>query len=378
MTSMIQALASFAPVHLSCVSPELPSSTRRWASQYGLSITVHKPVRKSGLGLWTQRIRTILAMDNLAIEPHLLASFSADIESYNPAILWLETPYLIRYALALKGSRRLLVDYWGTSQGQKRDYEYAHGLRKAWEYIRWLTFAGSERKYAPLLDDIVTVHDLDAQHFGGLAPDTRIHAVASGILDMPDSAWLGQQREDPDLLIITGDLSYRPNVDAAVYFAKEVFPAIVRNHPSARLRIVGKKPCEAVTQLRKAGSVEVKGYVPSLSGEIAESAVYVLPMRLGSGYRSKLFDVFPLAKPIVTTTTGAEGMPLIDRENCIVADTAESLAQSCVRLLKDAEERKRLGHACRRLATEVYTQANVKKHLRAVIAAKDPAHRYGT
>jgi glycosyltransferase involved in cell wall biosynthesis len=84
-------------------------------------------------------------------------------------------------------------------------------------------------------------------------------------------------------------------------------------------------------------------------------------MRLGSGIRSKLFDVFPLGMAIVSTTVGAEGLELCHEKNCLIADSEQSFAEACIRLLKNEKERKRLGNALRRLAVETYSQDHVTR-----------------
>ena len=91
-------------------------------------------------------------------------------------------------------------------------------------------------------------------------------------------------------------------------------------------------------------------------------------MRLGSGFRTKLLEVFPLGKPIVTTAIGAEGLELIHNENCLIADDPESFAQACIHLLQDADEAQRLGRNTKRLATEVYAQEKITQLVKTVIS----------
>ena len=162
-------------------------------------------------------------------------------------------------------------------------------------------------------------------------------------------------------MIFTGDLSYRPNVDAAVFFADRILTGIREELPGAVFRVVGRNPSPSVLALKQQPGIDIVGFVPDLAAEVMRSTIYVLPMRLGSGIRSKLFDVFPLAKGIVTTTIGAEGLELIHDRNCLIADEATDFARSCIRLLSDDEKRKKLGNEAGRLASEVYTQENIDK-----------------
>jgi glycosyltransferase involved in cell wall biosynthesis len=121
--------------------------------------------------------------------------------------------------------------------------------------------------------------------------------------------------------------------------------------------------------------------VPELADVIAQADLYVLPMRLGSGIRSKLWEVFPLGVPIVTTSIGAEGLALIHNDNCLVADTAIEFARACIQLLGSPQERRRLGRNAHRLADETYSKHAVRQRVQELLgwllAAPWPAETRG-
>jgi glycosyltransferase involved in cell wall biosynthesis len=173
--------------------------------------------------------------------------------------------------------------------------------------------------------------------------------------------------EDPRVMIFTGDMSFTPNVDAVLWFTKEVLPLVLQKLPDAKLKIVGRDPVPTIKRLNHHGSIEVQGYVPDLTDAIAGSGLYILPMRLGAGFRSKLLDVFPLRKAIVSTSIGAEGLELYHDVNCIIADSAQDFAEGCIRLLKNENERHRLGRAVGSLATETYSQENITRLVRKTV-----------
>jgi glycosyltransferase involved in cell wall biosynthesis len=163
-------------------------------------------------------------------------------------------------------------------------------------------------------------------------------------------------------------MSFSPNVDAVVNFVQAILPKIQALHPNVRLMVAGRNPSQEILAFSKSPNIEVTGQVPDLSEEISKAAVYILPMRLGSGFRTKLLDVFPLGKPIVTTAIGAEGLELIHNENCLIADDPESFAQACIHLLQDINKSQRLGRNSKRLATEVYTQAKITQLVNTVLS----------
>jgi glycosyltransferase involved in cell wall biosynthesis len=131
--------------------------------------------------------------------------------------------------------------------------------------------------------------------------------------------------------------------------------------------------------LSKVPGVEVTGAVPDLSAVISTADLYVLPMRLGSGIRSKLYEVFPLGVPIVTTSIGAEGLALLHDENCLIADSAAEFADACIRLLNSDAERRRLGHAMRETAMANYSQEAVSRRVQSIVeeALKNATWRRG-
>lgn len=353
--SLLRSMARCANVEMVCMSYELPSETAAWARGLGIEISILQPKPPRLLGKWIRWIASLYTMCNLEYDVTVLERIRGKYDKIRPDILWLETPYLIRYAVTVAKGIPLVVDYWGTSEGAEREFRHAAGARKLWHWARWMTAFGGERTYAPQVTDIVTVSEGDAAHFRKLAPLCRVHSVPMGVEFAAHSSGEMPQ-EDPLLMMMTGDLSYKPNVDAAAYFAGTILPLIRQQVPGAKVLFAGSHPCSEVLDLGKLDGVLVKGFVPDLGVLIAGAAVYVLPMRLGSGIRTKLFDVFPVARPIVTTTIGAEGLALVDGANCRMADSPELFVSACVHLLRNEAERRRFGSAAQQLIRTVYSQ----------------------
>ena len=369
MASLVRALAETAQVHVACTAPEIPETTTAWASDLGLSIESLNPPRIPRSQLWARRVAMVLTASSLAHRRKLQPWFDQVYRRHRPDLVWLETPYLLRYALPWKAEVPLLVDYWGTSDGARRAFLNSRGPYRLWSWLRWRAARGGEVRFAPRVPEIVCVSRLDGSYFEEIAPRSRIWPIPNGILDQaePDPAAL--PTEQGGKMVLTGDLSYEPNIDAALHFATEVLPLVRAEMPEAEIHLVGRDPAPPVVALVREPGVRVVGEVPDLSEAIARAALYVLPMRLGSGIRSKLFDVFPLGKAIVTTSVGAEGLELHHGENCLIADSPGDFAGACLGLLRDEMERKRLGDAVRRLATHTYSQANVARLIREAVDA---------
>lgn len=139
-------------------------------------------------------------------------------------------------------------------------------------------------------------------------------------------------------------LSWAPNVDAAVWFARQVWPTVVQERPDARLLLVGRNPALAVQAL--AGpTVEVTGTVEDLTPWYGRSMVAVAPLLAGGGSRLKIMEALAHARPVVSTTVGVEGLEDLIGRGVVVADDPAAMAAEVLRLLADDATRARLGEA---------------------------------
>jgi O-antigen biosynthesis protein len=138
----------------------------------------------------------------------------------------------------------------------------------------------------------------------------------------------------PDSLVFVGGFRFDPNVDAMMYFCREVMPLIWRQVPTATLRIVGDSPPDAVRDLAS-DRIEVTGRVPDVLPYLRSSCVSIAPLRYGGGMKGKIGEAMAAGLPVVTTPAGIEGFGLTPGENVLVADTPEGLSSAIVDLLKD-------------------------------------------
>ncbi len=365
--SIIRGLSKYADVHVACVAPCLPDSTVKWARETGVAISVMEDSPAGLLRRSWDRGKMIATWCNLRHRGRERSFFAVLLSTFNPDLVWLETPYLLRYALRWQDRVPLIVDYWGTSEGHERLFRTSRGFRRTVKWLQWDVARRTEERFARRLHHIVTVSELDGRYFRSISPHADVWAVPIGAPTVSNPGVSSLREAETPSMIFTGDLSYVPNVDAAVYFVREIFPAIREKIPAATVRFVGRNPLPEIFALSSTPGVCVEGFVPDLMERIREVHLYILPMRLGSGIRSKLFEVFPLGKPIVTTAIGAEGLDLHDGVNCLMADTAEAFSEACVRLLGDRQERHRLGEAVRGLAVHKYSQKNVETILRGIL-----------
>lgn len=137
-------------------------------------------------------------------------------------------------------------------------------------------------------------------------------------------------------------LSWTPNVDAATWFGREVWPRVTDALPGARLLLVGKDPAPEVRAL--AGpTVEVTGTVPDVGPYLARSRVALAPLRVGGGSRMKILEALAAGRPVVATPVGVEGLEDLVGRGVVVAEQPQAVADAVVALLRDAEGATDLG-----------------------------------
>jgi glycosyltransferase involved in cell wall biosynthesis len=135
-------------------------------------------------------------------------------------------------------------------------------------------------------------------------------------------------------------MDWEPNVDGVEYFCTQVWPAVKAEVSGARLRLVGRNPDRRV-QRWASSSIEVTGKVPSVLEHLHESAVVIVPLRIGGGTRLKIYEAMAAGKAVVSTTIGAEGLDVRNGKDIVLADDANAFAQAVILLLRDHELRKR-------------------------------------
>ena len=212
----------------------------------------------------------------------------------------------------------------------------------------------------------LTVSDTDRSFFERFIERSKMSVIGTGVdtdYFRPSGA-----EEVPNSLVFTGAMDWTPNEDAILYFLDSVFPLIRSKIPDVNFKVVGRRPSEKLRSVA-AGipGVSVTGRVEDVRPYVKEAAVYVVPLRVGSGTRLKIFEAMAMGKAIVSTTVGAEGLPVRDGVNLLLGDTAQALADRVVSLLGDPVQRKNLGLTARRLVEERYSWSSVAAEFETVL-----------
>lgn len=173
---------------------------------------------------------------------------------------------------------------------------------------------------------------------------------------------------DGATLLYTGTMEWFPNQDAAAYFITEVLPKVREQVPEARFVVAGRGVPECFRRRFSGPAVEFTGAVPDMHPWIARAAVVVVPLRIGGGTRLKILEAGAMAKAIVATPFGAEGLDFVDGREIVLADRADEFAAAVVKLLRDTPRRCALGQAARERVTKQYSLPALRAALRAVLS----------
>jgi sugar transferase (PEP-CTERM/EpsH1 system associated) len=221
---------------------------------------------------------------------------------------------------------------------------------------QWHRMLRFEREALSRFDLVLAVSEADGGTFERLYPGALrkpVHVVQTGV-DTRYFAPLPEVAVRRAHIVFTGSMDWLPNEDAMVHFVREILPLVRRSEPDATLSIIGRSPTPTVRRLGEEHGVEVTGSVDDVRPHLAAGSVYVVPLRIGGGTRLKIFEAMGMAKAVVSTSIGAEGLPVSDGTHILLADDPGRFADAVVRLMRDADSRRFMEQAARRLVVERY------------------------
>jgi polysaccharide biosynthesis protein PslH len=199
-----------------------------------------------------------------------------------------------------------------------------------------------EKNAARAFDHCVMVSDQDCRTMAARYDVRHTSSIPTGV----DLQYLRPEPEESGTseVVFVGSMDWLPNQDAAFYFVREILPHIRKVMPVTFV-IVGRNPPVTIRRLEAGGSVRVSGTVPDVRPYLARAQVCVVPLRSGGGTRIKIFEAMAMAKAVVSTPVGAEGLPVTPGLDIIVREDPEAFAAAVVDLLRNPQERRRLGEA---------------------------------
>jgi glycosyltransferase involved in cell wall biosynthesis len=247
----------------------------------------------------------------------------------------------------------------GTSDNPTRDRIFLPLLRRY------------EQQSIQKFSHVVVTTDEDEQQMHGFDPNARVSIIPNGV----DLDTFPYRNADPGghNLVFVGGLDYFVNIDAACFFAQEVFPKLQQQFPDTTLTLVGSKPASEVKALTEQNpAITVTGRVPSIAEYLHQATVAVAPLRTGFGMKIKTLEYMAAGAPVVGSDRGLEGIE-VDSDRiplrALRANTVAEYVGAISRLFEDASLREKLSRQARSLVEREYTWERLSKSYEGVIVA---------
>jgi sugar transferase (PEP-CTERM/EpsH1 system associated) len=313
--------------------------------------------RQDGLGFFCRLGLNLFSPLPYIVTNHHSRRFAARLkeliaqERYDLVICeW--TPYAI-FLKNLTGVRSIIVAHNMESNIWRRYEENeTNPIRKWYISIQRAKVERFEQACFNWSNGATAVSDIEAKEIAGLGVGYPVQTVENGV----DTSYFRPQvtEVDPDALVFTGSMDWRPNQDAVEYFISEIYPLVKAQRPGLKFYVVGRKPPPTIRALGKVPGVTITGTVDDVRPYIAGAALYVVPLRIGGGSRLKILEAMAMKKPVLSTTIGAEGLEVTPDENILIADDSEGFASAIISSLNDPAQRKRFGENGYRLVANQY------------------------
>lgn len=269
-----------------------------------------------------------------------------------------------------------------------RKYSKALVMLRCWnvEYVIWERLAQSEknfikRAYVNILarqlkdfeneainlpDLLLPISQIDADHFLQMGCQKPVYVVPGGI----DTDRFVPECWDKSLTFFhLGSLDWKPNQQALIWFLDKVWSKIHKKHPHLQFYIAGRNTPDWFHRYEEE-SVRVVGEVADAADFMNSKTIMIVPLLSGSGMRIKILEGMALAKTIITTKIGAEGIEIENGKDVLIADTPEEFMEAVDFCVGNPEGVKEIGNNARKTAFEKYDNLMLVKKLLAFIESK--------
>jgi polysaccharide biosynthesis protein PslH len=272
---------------------------------------------------------------------------------------------------------RLVMDFVDVDSAKFESYAGEGGGFMRWVHSREAKkLAAFEAEVARRADASLFVSKAEAKLFRERSEVNNIKALGNGIDTVfydPKAKIKKLHPVFPDpLIVFTGQMDYRPNIEAVADFAHNAFPAIRAAHAETTFAIVGRNPTQAVVDLSALPGVMVTGAVDDVRTWLAGADVVVAPLRIARGIQNKVLEAMAMARPVVASTAAAEGIDAKDKRHFRIAKSVEQEAKIVSELLADNEARLALGAAARAHVIEHYRWDQQLASLDGIMASDSP------
>jgi glycosyltransferase involved in cell wall biosynthesis len=314
---------------------------------------------------------------NLDVDPAYASALAAVLTAVDIDVVLIEHLYMMQYA-PLVGS--LPVCYSATDV-ETIKFARWHGSERLSPKRRLLHWAQHKviARYEGRLGDrarvTFTTSESDREFLQRLNRRGRFVVAPNGVDLEYFHCRTRESFDGPAAAFFVGTMYYKPNHDAAVVLARDVFPRVRAELPGAVCHIAGKTNEHDYSALNQPErGVFMHGFVDDVRPYLALSQVLVVPLLAGSGTRIKILEAMASGTPVVSTAVGAEGIDYTDGDNIVIANGPAAIADAVIGLLRDRARCFEIGRAGRRLVEQKYSwDASADVVRSEILLAAEPA-----
>jgi sugar transferase (PEP-CTERM/EpsH1 system associated) len=225
-------------------------------------------------------------------------------------------------------------------------------VKKRYLYWQWRKMQRFEQEACRRVNCVVAVSEADAEKMQRDYGLEKVYDIPTGV-DVDFFKPMNTIATRPNSLVFTGSMDWLPNEDAMQYFINEIMPLVRKAVPDLRLTIVGRSPYPSLVELaQRDSSISVTGRVDDVRPHMEGATAFIVPIRIGGGTRLKIYEAMAMEKPVISTTVGAEGLPVRDGVELLLADDPKAFAEAVINVLSDSSLANRLGKNAAALVRE--------------------------
>lgn len=254
--------------------------------------------------------------------PEMTAALTRIASSAKFDVIHLDSIHLAAYEPVLRrlqSDARIVYDWHNIESDIMRQYtaRSTSPARKLYSALTTPKLTALEHRILHSAFGHLVCSAREREQLRAIAPGARIEVIENGV----DTSRFASPRKDlPRYRIVyVGLMSYHANIEAAVWFTREIWPSIRRKFPQWTLTLVGADPAPPVLDLAREAGVEVTGTVPDVAPYYDQAIAAVVPLRTGGGTRLKILEAMAAGVPVVSTALGAEGLEISPGVNILLA-----------------------------------------------------------
>ncbi len=216
-------------------------------------------------------------------------------------------------------------------------------IAKLFWWLQWKKMYSFEEQACHNFNTVIAVSDKDGSFFMEKYHANNTVTIPTGV-DLDYYKPIDTEHKKTSQIVFCGSMDWLPNEDAVLFYIQDILPVIKKSFPDMVLTVVGRNPSPNLKKIvSNTEGIELTGWVDDTRPYIKNAGVFIVPIRIGGGTRMKIYEAMAMGKAIVSTTIGAEGLPLEHGTHIILADTPEDIGNAVIQLMKDEDKRNKLG-----------------------------------